>query len=98
MAKRLAITIAGAVSLRSYEGGVLYELMQAIRTYNEAAPSDDKKIYVDVITGASAGGMTAAMVAQCLIYDGASLEGEFTNKLYEAWVERISLMGLVKLR
>src|ERR1039457_5889875 len=98
MAKRLAITIAGAVSLGSYEGGVLYELMQAIRTYNEAAPSDDKKIYVDVITGASAGGMTAAMVAQCLIYDGASLEGEFTNKLYEAWVERISLMGLVKLR
>ena len=98
MAKRLAITIAGAVSLGSYEAGVLYELMRAIRTYNEAAPSDDQKLYVDVVTGASAGGMTAAMVSQRLMYDAASLEGEFTNSLYQAWVERISLMGLVKMR
>jgi hypothetical protein len=98
MAKRLAITIAGAVSLGSYEAGVLYELMRAIRTYNEASPDVDKKIYVDVITGASAGGMTAAMVSQRLMYDGASLEGEFSNSLYQAWVERISLMELVKMR
>jgi hypothetical protein len=98
MAKWLAITIAGAVSLGSYEAGVLYELMRAIRTYNEAAVGDDKKIYVDVITGASAGGMTAAIVSQRLMYDGESLEGEFTNSLYQAWVERISLMELVKMR
>jgi Patatin-like phospholipase len=98
MAKRLAITIAGAVSLGSYEAGVLYELMRAIRTHNEAALTVDKKIYVDVITGASAGGMTAAMVSQRLMYDAASLEGEFTNALYQAWVENISLMKLVKMR
>jgi hypothetical protein len=98
MAKRIAITIAGAVSLGSYEAGVLYELMQAIRTNNEAAVSDDNRIYVDVVTGASAGGMTAAMISQRLMYDAASLEGEFTNSLYEAWVERISLMGLVRMR
>ncbi len=98
MAKRLAITIAGAVSLGSYEAGVLYELMQAIRTHNERATSEDEKIYVDVLTGASAGGMTAAMVSQCLMYDAAALEGETTNRLYQAWVERISLMGLVKMR
>jgi hypothetical protein len=96
MAKRLAITIAGAVSLGSYEAGVLYELMRAIRTFNEAA-ADDKKIYVDVLTGASAGGMTAAMVSQRLMYDADSLEGEFSNSLYQAWVERISLMELVKM-
>lgn len=97
MAKRLAITIAGAVSLGSYEAGVLYELLRAIRTYNETAPTEDKKIYVDVLTGASAGGMTAAMVSQRLMYDAASLEGEFTNALYQAWVESISLMKLVKM-
>ena len=97
MAKRLAITIAGAVSLGSYEAGVLYELMRAIRTYNEASPSDDRKLYVDVLTGASAGGMTAAMVSQRLMYDGKSLDGEFDNSLYQAWVERISLMRLVKM-
>jgi hypothetical protein len=97
MAKRLAVTIAGAVSLGSYEAGVLYELMRALRTFNEAA-SDGNKIYVDVLTGASAGGMTAAMVSQRLMYDAASLDGEFSNSLYQAWVERISLMQLVKMR
>jgi predicted acylesterase/phospholipase RssA len=97
MAKRLAVTIAGAVSLGSYEAGVLYELMEAIRTHNTEA-TENQKIYVDVITGASAGGMTAAMVAQRLMYDGKALEGEFTNALYEAWVKNISLMRLVKMR
>ncbi len=98
MPKRLAITVAGAVSLGSYEAGVLYELLRAVRTNNEAAPSESTKIYIDVLTGASAGGMTAAMVSQRLMYDAASLEGEFTNVLYDAWVERISLMGLVRMR
>src|ERR1700728_4183798 len=84
MPKRVAITIAGAVSLGSYEAGVLYELLEAIRTWNEAAKSEESRIYVDVITGASAGGMTAAMVAQRLMYDGESLRGEFKNPLYQA--------------
>jgi predicted acylesterase/phospholipase RssA len=98
MAKHLAITIAGAVSLGSYEAGVLYELLEAIRTHNEQETvSENDKIYVDVITGASAGGMTAAMVAQRLLYDGKALQCEFTNALYQAWVQNISLMQLVKM-
>jgi hypothetical protein len=103
VAKHVAITIAGAVSLGSYEGGVLYELLRAIRTRNEQAGSDEsKKVYIDVLTGASAGAMTAAMVAQRLMYDADALEDqpnqkEPTNSLYEAWVKRISLMGLVKM-
>lgn len=97
MPKRVAITVAGAVSLGSYEAGVLYELLLAIRTNNERAGSEDSKIYIDVLTGASAGGMTAAMVSQRLMYDAASLEGETTNVLYQAWVERISLLGLARM-
>jgi predicted acylesterase/phospholipase RssA len=98
MPKRLAITIAGAVSLGSYEAGVLYEILRAVRINNENTESEDKKIYIDVLTGASAGAMTAAMVAQALMYNGPSLDGEFTNPLYQAWVEQISLMGLVKIK
>ena len=72
MPTRVAITIAGAVSLGSYEAGVIYELLEAFRTQNiEAAPA--ARIYVDVITGASAGGMTAAMLAQRLMFDGPSM-------------------------
>lgn len=101
MPKRLAITIAGAVSLGSYEAGVLYELLRAVRINNEQAEKrgvESKKIYIDVLTGASAGAMTAAMVAQALMYNGDSLNDPFANPLYRAWVEEISLLGLVKMK
>lgn len=100
MPKRLAITIAGAVSLGSYEAGVLYEILRAVRLNNEDPErknNENKKIYIDVITGASAGAMTAAMVARRLMYDGASLDDPFRNPLYQAWVEQISLLELVKM-
>jgi predicted acylesterase/phospholipase RssA len=96
--KRVAITIAGAVSLGSYEAGVTFELLEALRAHNEAATDPDKKIYVDVITGASAGGMTAAMLAEWLMFDGDSMHTADGNPLYHAWVERISLKGLVLLQ
>ena len=104
MPKRVAITIAGAVSLGSYEAGVAYELLEAIRLHNEAidetnhTKSDDEKIYVDVITGASAGGMTAAMLAQWLMFRGSAMEDAASNPLYDAWVKRITLKGLVRLK
>jgi Patatin-like phospholipase len=103
VAKRVAITIAGAVSLGSYEAGVLYELLNAFDTWNRQPEIDESdKIYIDVITGASAGAMTAAMVAQRLMYDADALAddpngNEPTNSLYEAWVKRISLLGLAKM-
>jgi hypothetical protein len=106
MPKRVAITIAGAVSLGSYEAGVVFELLEALRTHNEQADEanlPDTKIYVDIVTGASAGGMTAAMLAQRLMFDGDSMGNsrqncEFSNPLYYAWVERVDLKGLAKLQ
>jgi predicted acylesterase/phospholipase RssA len=104
MPKRVAITIAGAVSLGSYEAGVAYELLEAIRLHNEAIDrakcpnNDDAKIYVDVITGASAGGMTAAMLAQWLMFRGSAMNCAASNPLYRAWVKRITLKGLVQLK
>lgn len=104
MPTRVAITIAGAVSLGSYEAGVTYELLEAFRTHNLKA-TPEAKIYVDVITGASAGGMTAAMLAQRLMFDGPSMGSDddpdrcaFTNPLYHAWVERVTLKELVRLK
>jgi hypothetical protein len=58
--KRVAITIAGAVSPGRYEAGVAFGMLEAIRLHNEAIDATerpeatDEKIYVDVITGASA--------------------------------------------
>jgi predicted acylesterase/phospholipase RssA len=76
MAKKVAITISGAVSLGSYESGVAFEVLDALAQHNEWAAANnlpDERIEIDVLTGASAGGMTVAMIAQRLLYDGASM-------------------------
>jgi hypothetical protein len=95
VSKRLAITIAGAVSLGSYEAGVLYEMLDAIGQHNgDPATGAVDKIAVDVLTGASAGGMTAVILAQKLLYSASEFRGPYDNPLYNTWVNRISLKGL----
>ena len=96
MQKRLAITISGAVSLGSYEAGVLYEVIHAIGQHNQDPKTTaDEKIVIDVITGASAGGMTATIAAQKLAFEASALDGAYSNALYRPWVEDISLDGLL---
>jgi predicted acylesterase/phospholipase RssA len=98
MSKRLAITISGAVSLGSYEAGVLYEILEALRQHNtDPATTDANKIFIDVITGASAGCMTAAIAAQKLLYEGNSLSKQDANPFYMPWVVDVSLQGLLAL-
>jgi hypothetical protein len=102
--KYLAITIAGAVSLGSYEAGATYEILDAIRQHNEDAETIAKGdfIRIDVLTGASAGGMTAAIMAQKLLFaknefvgpDGKS-SAPYNNPLYNTWVQGIDLQGLL---
>jgi predicted acylesterase/phospholipase RssA len=97
MPRRLAITIAGAVSLGSYESGVLYEVLDAIDQHNRSIgdPSDDNYIVIDVLTGASAGGMTATILTQKLLYNADEFKGPYDNPLYNCWVKRIDLKGLL---
>jgi patatin-like phospholipase len=98
MAKRLAISIAGAVSLGSYESGVAFEVLDAICQHNEWAAANhqvDERFEIDVLTGASAGGMTAAMIAQRLLYDGPSMSEPYNNPLYNAWVSTVDISGLL---
>jgi hypothetical protein len=95
---KLAITISGAVSLGSYEAGVLYELFTALAAHNKACDAQgaaEGKIFVDVLTGASAGGMSVVIAAQRMLLDAASLEDPLTNAFYMPWVKAISLDGLL---
>lgn len=99
MPKRLAITIAGAVSLGSFEAGVLYEVLAAIKQHNEnPATTADQRIEIDVLTGASAGGMTATIAAQKLLFEAAALDGPYQNSLYRPWVVEVDLDGLLALQ
>lgn len=102
--KYLAITIAGAVSLGSYEAGATYEILDAIRQHNEHPETiaNGDFIRIDVLTGASAGGMTASILAQKLLFarnafvgpDGKS-PSPYDNPLYNTWVQGIDLQGLL---
>jgi hypothetical protein len=101
MPKRLAITIAGAVSLGSYEAGVLYEILEALRQHNEFCDQQgqpEEKILIDVLTGASAGGMTAVIATQKLLYEQTALIDPKKNSFFEPWVAEVSLDDLFKLR
>jgi hypothetical protein len=83
MPKRLAIIIAGAVSLGSYEAGVVYEVLKALGDHNTNAKTEDQRIYINVITGASPGDMTAAIATQRPLYDPRRLRGPEKNGFYE---------------
>ena len=76
MSKRLAITISRVVSLGSYEASVLYEVIYAIGQHNrDSKTTEDEKIVIDVLTGASAGGMTVTIVAQKLAFEASRSTG-----------------------
>jgi predicted acylesterase/phospholipase RssA len=96
MPYRLAITIAGAVSLGSFEAGVLFEVLDALGQHNQASPPD-ARIYIDVLTGASAGGMTAAITAQNLLYSARAVAEPYDNVFYNAWVAAVDIDGLLPL-
>ena len=101
MSKQVAITIAGAVSLGSYEAGVMYEVLDALAQHNRWADENkqsEKRIEIDVLTGASAGGMTAAMTAFSLLYNGSGLSQPYNNPLYNAWVNDIDITTLLAMQ
>lgn len=98
MARKLAIVISGAVSLGSYEAGVMVELLEAIALHNESlSDAHPERVEIDVITGASAGAMTAAILSQHLYYGGTRLRDPYDNPLFDAWVREVDIEGLLKV-
>ncbi|WP_340680484.1 patatin-like phospholipase family protein [Paraglaciecola sp.] len=95
MTYKVAIAISGAVSLGAYEAGTMYEVINAFKLHNEKNPPEEH-IKIDVLTGASAGGMTAALVAQKLLYAEQGLAGPDSNVGYDAWVKSVDIDGLLK--
>jgi hypothetical protein len=98
MTVKLAITISGAVSLGAFEAGALYEVLSCLDHHNRNLELDDNnRIEVDVLTGSSAGGMSAVILAHKLLYDKEDLARPYDNALHRAWVERADLGKLLEL-
>ncbi|MGQ0550951.1 MAG: patatin-like phospholipase family protein [Armatimonadota bacterium] len=87
MATRIALTLAGGVSLGAYQAGATYELLWALA--HRLDPSEP--VFIDVLTGASAGAMNAAVLARALLYDRAA-----ADELYRAWVKDVSAADLLE--
>lgn len=85
----LALILSGAVSLGSFEGGVLDELLYLLDHLHDRP--DGKRYTLDVITGASAGAMTAALVAR------ATMNGlHHRRALHDAWVTDVDITDLIR--
>ncbi|HTB12715.1 MAG TPA: patatin-like phospholipase family protein [Bryobacteraceae bacterium] len=101
---KLGINMAGAVSAGAYTAGVLDFLMQALDEWylakdsGELVPPHD--ISIEVFSGASAGGMCAAISASITQEEFEHISNPSktgtTNKLYEAWVNQIDIHELLK--
>ncbi|MEO1366467.1 MAG: patatin-like phospholipase family protein, partial [Acidobacteriota bacterium] len=88
--KRIALVMAGGVSLGSYEAGVLSELLYALETLNRSAGPGDPHLELDVMAGGSAGGMTGAIVGRMMFEMPAR-----RDTLFNAWVRDIDMVPLL---
>src|SRR5689334_4817843 len=82
MVKKVALVLSGGVSLGAYIAGALDELLAAF----VAVPD---QYQIDIITGASAGATSAALIAHGLLYRGGQTE------LRAAWVDKVDITDLL---
>jgi predicted acylesterase/phospholipase RssA len=103
---RIAINMAGAISAGAYTAGVLDFLVEALdawyqaKTGNEFVPAHS--VSIDVFSGASAGGMCAAISA-ILLQDefdhiADTSKAGTSNRLYESWVNMIDIRRLLETK
>lgn len=79
---KVALVLSGGASLGSYIAGALDELLKAF-----ASASD--RYEIDIITGASAGAATSALIAHGLLFRGG------TTTLHDVWVEKLDITDLL---
>jgi len=83
---KVSLIMTGAVSLGSFEAGAITELLYALDHFTK----NGREYELDVITGASAGAMTAGLVANIVMNDFTRL-----SNLYKAWVEMVTIDDLL---
>jgi predicted acylesterase/phospholipase RssA len=103
---RIAINMAGAISAGAYTAGVLDFLTEALDAWHKAkadgAEVPQHEVMIEGFSGASAGGLCAALSALLLQDDfehvaDATKRGT-TNRFYESWVNKTDIRELLKTR
>ena len=95
---RIGVSMAGAVSAGAYTAGVMDYLLEALENWQKAKdlglPGVPKhEVVIEVLSGASAGGMTAVITAASIQKEFPHIHQQnyftYTNKenpLYDSWV------------
>lgn len=100
----IGLVMAGAVSAGAYTAGVIDFLIEALDEWQRLKDAGDPStprhaVSLKVISGTSAGGMTAAMAAGALAVEHHPVRDAATaapqNKLFDSWVERIDIAHLL---
>lgn len=98
----IGLVLAGAVSAGAYTAGVMDYLIETLEAWQQAKENGMEvphhSIKIRVITGASAGGMTAAISVVELLRRAALKEKPqgYKSLMYQAWVEEIDIKELLK--
>lgn len=85
----LALVLSGGVSLGAFQAGALDELLFLLGEVDRRARREGReelRVVPDILTGASAGAMTGALVARALLHHPA-----LRASLHRAWVEEAHL-------
>ncbi len=101
---RIGINMAGAISAGAYTAGVLDFLTEALDSWEQARlrgePVPLHDVSLEVLSGASAGGMCAAIASLMLHEDFEHIHDtsrtSTTNRLYESWVNQIDIKALLQ--
>ena len=103
---RIAINMAGAISAGAYTAGVLDFMTEALDAWTKAkaegAEVPQHEVMIEAFSGASAGGLCAALSAVLLQDDfehvaDATKRGT-TNRFYESWVNKTDIRELLTTR
>ncbi|WP_348266760.1 patatin-like phospholipase family protein [Edaphobacter paludis] len=101
---KIGISMAGAISAGAYTAGVLDFLTEALDAWEKAKDNNEAvlrhDVCIEVLAGASAGGMCAAIATVMLQEDfehihDTSKRGT-SNRFYESWVNLIDIEELLK--
>jgi len=103
---RIAVNMAGAISAGAYTAGVLDFLTEALDAWYQAkadgAEVPQHDVSIEAFSGASAGGLSAALSAVLLQEEFEHVSDMTkrgtTNRFYEAWVNITDIREMLKTR
>lgn len=90
---RIALSVQGAVALGAYQAGVLSQLYADTCKYNEIR-GDRRMLAIDALAGASAGAVTAVLLARAISL--GLTPDQLEEQMKDVWIESLDIENLLE--